>query len=476
MSRLMSRRWIPVPASIAIGKACRVLTKLRGGSGSAFPGLVVERVDPQFLARALEKLPHGVVVVSGTNGKTTTTKMVVELLRGQGMRVFTNRSGSNFTRGVVASLLGEIRFSGRLDADIAVLELDEAHAVHFVKAVRPRLSLLLNVMRDQLDRFGEIDTTAGLLRTIAQHTTETVVLNREDARVAAIADSLDTQQVRYFGLAPQLRHHFPNDDELHSAPGTPSSQALEASQTFETPELQAVADQQTPHQQTSELRTPELHARTPPVALPEADVLLTELGTQFGSFHMGGQTVSTQLTVNGAYNTYNAAAALALVRAALGPEVDQNALVESLATVAPAFGRGESLTVQGQPLDLVLVKNPAGFRLGLSSFSSDGVATMIAINDNYADGRDMSWLWDVSFDSLRPDGVRMVSGVRSEDMALRLTYDDVVIDAVLPDLKQALEQFVSAHPDSPKRIFCTYTAMLALRRHLSAYTEVEAFA
>ncbi len=423
----------PRPATIALGKAARALTRLRGGSGSAFPGLVVERLDPGFLADVLAQLPRGVVVVSGTNGKTTTTKMVVELLRGQGLRVFTNRSGSNFTRGVVASMLGEIGPTGKLNADIAVLELDEAHAVHFVRAVNPQFSLLLNVMRDQLDRFGEIDTTARLLRTIAEHTTDGVVLNREDSRVAAIADSLGTQQVRYFGLAPELRSHFPSDDDLHGA-----GAAAEGVQ-------------------------------------PEADVLLTGLGTQQGTFRMGTEEITSDLTVNGAYNIYNAAAALALVRLVLGEATDRDALLGSLRRASPAFGRGESLNVGGQPLDLVLVKNPSGFRLGLTSFSAEGVATMIAINDNYADGRDMSWLWDVGFDSLAQQGVVMVSGVRTYDMALRLSYDGVSIAAHEPDLGKALDDFLSAHPDVPKRIFCTYTAMLALRKRLGTYTEVEAF-
>ncbi|GAA1817169.1 MurT ligase domain-containing protein [Nesterenkonia flava] len=438
------------PVSVALGRAARGITRLRGGSGSAFPGLVVEKFDPKFLARTLAKLPRGVVVVSGTNGKTTTTKMVVELLRGQGLKVFTNSSGSNFTRGVVASLLGEMSLTGRLDADIAVLELDEAHAVHFVRAVRPNYSLLLNVMRDQLDRFGEIDTTAGLLRTIAEHTTEGVVLNREDARVAAIADSLSGQEVRYFGLDASLRHHFPSDDELHAT--TAAVEAVEGN------------DDDT----SSEAHTSTATGRP-------ADVLLTGLENHGGTFRIGEKTVSTDLKVNGAYNTYNAAAALALVRMALGAAVDEAALIASLAEVSPAFGRGESLVVNGQPLDLVLVKNPSGFRLGLSSFSAAGVATMIAINDNYADGRDMSWLWDVSFGSLADEGVRMVSGVRAHDMGLRLAYDEVRFDALEPDLKTGLEEFLRAAPDAPKRIFCTYTAMLALRKHLSSYTEVEAF-
>ena len=115
--------------SAVIGKSVRQLARLRGG-GSALPGLVIERIDPGFLARVLERLPHGVVAVSGTNGKTTTTKMIVELLEAQGLTVFTNRTGSNFSRGVIAAALAQCSLGGRLDADIAVLELDEAHAMH----------------------------------------------------------------------------------------------------------------------------------------------------------------------------------------------------------------------------------------------------------------------------------------------------------------------------------------------------------
>ena len=144
--------------STIIGKSVKKVAQLRGG-GSALPGLVVEKIDPDFIRRTLEDLPQGVVIISGTNGKTTTTKIVVELLESVGMKVFTNRTGSNFSRGVAAALLNEVDIHGKLDADIAVLELDEAWAVKFVKMVQPRFSLLLNVMRDQLDRFGEIDTT-----------------------------------------------------------------------------------------------------------------------------------------------------------------------------------------------------------------------------------------------------------------------------------------------------------------------------
>ena len=165
-----------------LGKVVRHITRLRGG-GSAFPGIVIEKIDPDFTRDILGSLPYGVVVISGTNGKTTTTKMTVELLESQGFKVFTNRTGSNFARGVTAAILSEIGYDGKLHADIAVLELDEAHAVKFVQTIPPTYSLLLNVMRDQLDRFGEIDNTAKMLEAIARSTTKCVILNREDPRV-----------------------------------------------------------------------------------------------------------------------------------------------------------------------------------------------------------------------------------------------------------------------------------------------------
>ncbi|MGO4120790.1 MurT ligase domain-containing protein [Arthrobacter sp. YAF16] len=427
--------------SVPLGKLVRRVSRLRGG-GSALPGLVVEKIDPGFMQRTLSTLPLGVAVVSGTNGKTTTTKMVVELLESQGLKVFTNRTGSNFTRGVAAALLGEVDWRGRLDADVAVLELDEAHAVHFVNKVPPRYCLLLNVLRDQLDRFGEIDKTAELLQHIAAKTSGTVVLNREDPRVARIADTLNGPaaggpEVRYFGLDDSLLSTFPNDDEMRATPGSP----------------------------------------VPPApAKPGADVVLRRVGADDADFEYDGATVSTGMKLRGVYNIFNAAAALTLARAitgARGTGTDHAGLLTALSNVAPAFGRGESLVVDGLPLELVLVKNPSGFRLGLKSFPAAGYATMIAINDNYADGRDMSWLWDVEFDTLRDGGVDQLSGSRAYDMALRLQYDDVAIGAVDTDIAAALAAFIRGSKDKPKRIFCTYTAMLAIRRELSKITTVE---
>ena len=202
--------------TIALGRAARLAARLRGGGsgGTALPGLVMEKTDPGFLRRTLDQLPLGVVVVSGTNGKTTTTKMVVELLTAQGLKVLTNRTGSNFVRGVLASLLTEVDAVGRLNHDVAVLELDEAHAVRFVRRVRPRAALLLNVMRDQLDRFGEIDYTASLLHKVAAATTDVVVVNADDPRLSGPAFFKGVRaRTAAFGAGSGLRSLFVSDDE-----------------------------------------------------------------------------------------------------------------------------------------------------------------------------------------------------------------------------------------------------------------------
>ena len=422
---------IPHKHTRLVGKSVKRLMRLRGG-GSALPGLVVERLDPHFLPRALSDLPYGVVVITGTNGKTTTTKMVVQLLRAHGLTVFTNPSGSNFTRGIAAALIDKVDDKGKLVADVAVLELDEAHAVHFVKLVKPRFSLILNVLRDQLDRFGEIDHTAKLLQRIVDATTEGVVLNREDSLVRAMAP--DNKKVQYFGLSTDLRALFPSDAEMHGG-------------------------------KSSNEKQPHPH---------RGDVILEKVAGRSATFAFGTtEQKPVELKIDGVYNVLNAAGALALALMICGLGADESkTLLAELSEVKPAFGRGEAILIDGEPLEIVLVKNPSGFRLALRSYDDSPASTMIAINDNYADGRDMSWLWDVSFESLRP-AVMMVSGIRAYDMALRLQYDQVDVSHVEPDLAKALRAFID-HTSGRRRIYCTYTAMLSLRRELAKSYPVEA--
>ena len=407
-----------------IGKCLVFLSRrLGGGYGSALPGLVVEKLLPHFLGRLLAELPEGVVLVSGTNGKTTTTKIVADLLRADGYRVFTNPSGSNFARGVISAALPVMR-RGRLGADIAVLELDEAHATHFVAQVKPRYSLLLNVLRDQLDRFGEIDQTARLLSYVAEQTTDVVVLNADDPRLSQLGQSDRlTARLAWFGASGEASQLYRTDEELHTGQRVKRSKAV------------------------------------------TRDVLtLDKLTGHRAQYLIDGKRYATELRLFGIYNALNCGAALSLVRAVEQDRFDPRRAVETLAEIKPAFGRGEEFSLAKGTVRLILVKNPSGFQLSLDS--AEVQPTLIAINDRYADGRDVSWLWDVKIDSLRQDEVS-VTGIRAYDMALRLEYDQVVLRSVEPDIIVATRSFLD-QLEGDGQIFATYTAMLKIRQLLLA--------
>lgn len=415
--------------AIWIGKTVYYALKLLGRRGSALPGLVVEKLFPDFLRQMLNRLPEGVVVITGTNGKTTSTKMLTHVLKGQ-KRVLTNSTGSNFTRGIVASIIHRATCGGRLLYDIAVLELDEAYAAKFVDKIKPRVLLVTNIMRDQMDRFGEIDYTARLITKVANHTTDFVVLNRDDSRVAAMAEAVRVP-VYYFGVSADLRKVFINDDELHSG------KVIDNSYIPAIAELQNIAD--------------------------NGEVVI----------NLDGNKKILKLTAGGNFNIQNATAVCAL---ALKLGIDADYIVSRITEVKAAFGRGEAIAIGDKRIILQLVKNPGGFRHALPivrEFKSKNV--MIAINDDYADGRDVSWLWDVSFGGVLNNQLHIItSGTRAADMALRLRYEDIyvaVIDEVLDRcLKIGLE---NTEKNNVLIIFTTYTAMLNLRKIISKMTEVE---
>ena len=307
--------------SIIIGKSVQAISRLRGGGGSALPGLVIERINPKFIKQILSKLPLGVVVISGTNGKTTTTKIISELFEKQGLKVFTNNTGSNFVRGVISAILQNIKITGKFDYDIAVLELDEAHAVKFTEVAPIDYSLLLNVQRDQLDRFGEIDYTASLLQKVADATRKTVVLNREDPRVGKIK----AKNIKYYGLSNSLIKKFPSDDDLIVTSNTKSSNK-------------------------------------------NADVIFERLEGQRATYSIDKKDYTITLKLKGIYNAYNVAGALALCHTVM-PDAKVQRFVDDISTIESAFGRGESFTINGKEVEIILVKNPSAFQLSIASFA-----------------------------------------------------------------------------------------------------------
>lgn len=400
-----------------IGKLLRFAARLRGG-GSAFPGLVVEKLQPDFAVAPLQGMAYGVVVVTGTNGKTTTAKLLTEILRGQGLRVFTNSSGSNFMRGIISEMIASFSAFGAFPYDVAVLELDEAHAVPFVEAVAPRHCLLLNIYADQVDRFHSLEYVADLLSKVAAATTGSVVLNREDPLLRQLASELPAgTDVRYFGVGPGV-----DTAVIGAAPW----EAL------------------------------------------DAEVLLTGYDAPVARFDASGAEVSTNLQLPGVYNAMNAAAAIATARSILGPKYDITAALDSIARVNAAPGRGERFDLDNGTVELVLVKNTAGFQFGLGAYDLDASPILIGINNAAADGKDPSWVGEVDFADLSVSGVEIVTGTQASLVAEVLERQGITVARTTPQLATAISDFLALESAATKYIFSNYTAMRQVRELLSA--------
>ncbi len=423
------------PLVILIARFAGFTARLTGrGSGSALPGLIVEKIQPTLLEKSLLALPQGVVLITGTNGKTTTTKMVVELLEQTGLRVLTNNSGSNFTRGLLAMIVRHASLGGKLDYDIAVLELDEAYAPVIAERIKPKLVLALNVYRDQLDRYGEINTTANMIGNAMKHARFAVV-NADDPVLVKTAKAVEGSgpTVGFFGVTESMLDLLPTDDELHDT--SPNDR-------FDRPA-----------------------AMVELISFEDSKVILK----------INGQPHSTQFQLPGVYNAANAAAAVMTVME-LAPKQGVQSIVTSLANVKPAFGRGERFQIGTKSVLFGLVKNPSGFNHNLSTMLQESDTVLIAINDDYADGRDVSWLWDVHFAEHRQElhsKQVYVAGVRADDIALRLQQDDISAEHLGTDLSQALATAIESSLSSGALLLLpTYTAMLALRKGLNQYIEV----
>jgi UDP-N-acetylmuramyl tripeptide synthase len=397
------------------GKLIQKTSRLFHNSGAALPGLFIERLYPKFLEKALNKLPEGAVVISGTNGKTTTTKIVAETLASLGQRVMTNSSGSNMTRGLISTVVSKSKIFGRLPFDIAVLEVDVAYASVLSKKVPIKSTLVLNVMRDQLDRFGEIDITARYLSNLTKAATGVVVLNADDTRVAKLPTNKSAKKV-YFGIAADLKNRLKSDDEWHS----------QAQKSF-----------------------------------TKADVILE---SSYG-FNIGiGDHKRTVSQLEGVHNHLNFVAAFCLLSSLL-PDNDQSELIDVMSKVKPAFGRGERVKIGDSVFDIQLIKNPSSFTQTVRAANLDNYKTVtVSINDAYADGRDVSWLWDAEVDDFRKAKILYTAGTRAEDMAVRLKYADINNNQIFTteaEMISALKARPGVHA-----IFCTYTAMMSIRKEL----------
>ncbi len=439
------------------------------GGGTAAPGLVADFLDPGILRKVSKRLGRGVVVVAGTNGKTTTSRMIADVLEADGSTVVHNRSGSNLVRGVAAAFAEQTSFTGAPDGDVGVVETDEAAFAEIVERLQPKVVLLNNLFRDQLDRYGELESIAsrwaGALSRLPA--TTTVVVNADDPMLAEITRNMPARRVT-FGM-DERRYVL---DRLPHAADSAVCRRCGADLTYTALFVSHLGA----------WRCPRCTAARPTLDIRGSDIQLNDVDSLDITIHAaGGESFQVSAGVPGMYNAYNVLATAA-VSSVLGiqPPVLQKAIGE----FRSAFGRIERVEVAGRTVTLALVKNPVGFNevLRMLTMATDGltVPTMIVINDRHADGRDVSWLWDVDFEMLASgDAPLHTAGIRGTDMANRLKYagvPDERIKSLEPNPGAAIDLFVSTIPEGGKGyILATYTAMLDLRANLAERGAVERF-
>jgi lipid II isoglutaminyl synthase (glutamine-hydrolysing) len=453
----------PLAPKLALARAAGALSRLRGGGATSVPGKVLTRLEPRAIGLLGARLPRGSVLISATNGKTTTAAMAASILAGEGVKLVHNRAGANMSGGIASTLLDASRRGGSIAGELGLFEVDELWLDRIAAQLHPRAILLGNLFRDQLDRYGELET-------IAERWAHTVrdgpgrsarlVLNADDPMVADLGRERDG--ALYFGV---------DDDSLalpHMAHAADAKHCRNcgAPYTFEAVYLGHLG----------RYRCSACGQARPAPAVRATDVHLEGVRAARFTLHTSAGAAEIALALPGLYNVYNALAAAALADALAVP---LERIVAGLQSTRAAFGRAESVMI-GEPahpreLRILLVKNPAGANEVLRTLALEpGEHDLLGVlNDNIADGRDVSWIWDADFELLAGRVRRATcSGTRAAELAVRLKYAGVEAERirVQPDLAAAL---VAAQADAPANgaplyALPTYTAMLSLRELLSA--------
>jgi lipid II isoglutaminyl synthase (glutamine-hydrolysing) len=482
---------IRLAAGVAAAKAVGTLARSAGrGGGTSLPGKVLTRVEPHAIARLASHLDRGSVVISATNGKTTTAAMVASILERTGVRLVHNRAGANMAGGIASALADASRRGGRtLTGDLGLFEVDEFWLGPVVEELEPRAMLLGNLFRDQLDRYGELETIADRwAAVVASRAGRTaLVLNADDPLVADLGRPADAAHSAATGAVP------PAGAAGAAAPaaGTPRAGAAGPAiapvyfgvddDSLALPELQHASDSKhcrnCGHAYAYEAiylahlgryACPQCGRRRPEPAVTATDVALRGIRSAAFALHAGGETRRVELPLPGLYNVYNALGAAALT---LSLGVSPADVAAGLERVAPAFGRAETLDLGGRPASILLVKNPAGANEVLRTLALEGgeLDLLGVLNDRVADGRDVSWVWDADWELLVPHIRRITcSGTRAAELALRMKYAGLPLDriAVVGGLEAGLDAALGAG-EGPLYVVPTYTALLELQELLT---------
>ena len=449
-------------AAVSTAKLAAALSRRLGlGGGTALPGLMAEAVAPGLASRLAGELGHGCLLVTGTNGKTTTARLVRNIARAGGYRPVHNGAGSNMMRGITAALSEAADSQGRIregERCLGVFEVDEATLPEAADALGPRVIAFTNLFRDQLDRYGEVESVAALWREALSGLSPsvTVVLNADDPGVAGLAD-VCRGPIVFYGVAdsacavgglehaadarwcPACGHEYAYSAVFYGHVGRWQCPACGRSRP--SAEVEAVRVEQ-------------------PAAGPLGVVLASPMGR-----------LELSLPLIGLYNVYNALAAAA-TGVALG--IKAAAIQKGVASFTAAFGRQERFDVRGRVVQTILAKNPAGLNQVLRALVAEPGSKnlLFLLNDDIADGRDVSWIWDVDFEMLAGHtGLLLASGRRAADMALRLKYAGLDPDPALDsNAERALARALSLTPElGTLHVVPTYTAMLQVRRILARW-------
>lgn len=424
------------------------------GGGSTLPGLLAQKVDPDIISKLSKSLRFGVVVITGTNGKTTTAKMLAAILEESGIKVIYNFAGSNLSRGIASTLIHNSSLSGNIDANIAIFEVDEATMPEITSKVEPRLVMVTNLFRDQLDRYGELDKTAMLIgNSIKNLSDTTILLNSDDPLVSDL--SKYNKNVCYFGMS---------QDTL----GTKSKGAIDSKRCLECGDNLNFSVRYFGHLGIYQCPKCGFSRPNPTYTM---DAVKLEVESSSASFV--GPDIKTKISIGipGLYNLYNA---LAAASAAHLLHVPYGEISKALISVSAAFGRMEKIKIKDKNILLLLVKNPTGFTQGIETLTYDKKKKniLVALNDNFADGTDVSWIWDAEMELLKDFTNSVVaSGIRGEDMVLRLKHAlfDMKNVTLEKNLAKAIEQGLAQTPTGETLyVMPTYTAMLEIRRYLAS--------
>ena len=440
---------------LALARLTGRLSRSSGrGGGTTLPGRLLVRMAPDAIERLAAELEGGSIVVSSTNGKTTTAGMIATILRRAGRQPVHNRAGSNMHWGVATALLEQGGREG-------LFELDEAWLPRVAPRLRPRLLVLTNLFRDQLDRYGELERLADEWAVLVDSLVGSCefALCSDDPLIADLGRDRELRRrpgVTYFGIEdtsqalPQLQHaHDAKHCRRCGAPYAYERAFVGHLGHYSCPNCHA--DRPAPDVAATEVELHGMSGSRLRVRTPEGELEL-------------------ELPLPGLYNVYNA---LAAITAGLRSGISLERIREGLETVRAVFGRVETIEVSGKPVSILLIKNPAGANEVLRTLSLEsadgGLDIWIALNDKIADGRDVSWIWDADFELLSGQVRRVVcSGTRAPEMALRLKYAGWPQGSieVMPEIGGSLDQAVA---EAPRRLFAlpTYTALLELRTLLA---------